>query len=150
MKISFASILASLPCLAFVSAREIPTFEKMSISDAQCEDIHLVDNHVLHATCKNPYLDPAHTSPQDLEMDLDDCFANYKGTLNNLMWGPGGFSGSCIACFVTDDIKLVCQCYTGEGRKTKYNEFDLDNWRVIKLTLEDFNLRCAGDTSGWW
>ncbi|KAI1346812.1 hypothetical protein F5Y01DRAFT_296967 [Xylaria sp. FL0043] len=150
MRVTLAPILASVPCLAIVSAREIPDFEKMSLSSAKCEDVHLIDNHVLHATCTNQFTDPAHTSPKELSVDLDDCFANYDGNLNFLYWGPGGFSGSCISCFIADDTKLVCQCYTGEGHKTKYNEFNLDTWRVIRLTLEDFNLRCAGDTSGWW
>ncbi|KAI0912841.1 hypothetical protein F4824DRAFT_499570 [Ustulina deusta] len=144
MKANLASTLAYLPLLAIVSAFAIPYYEKMSLSSAHCQNIRLTDGHVLHATCTNPAQDPAITEPVDLSLDLDSCFANYLGTLNYV--SDGGFSSSCSACHLVD-TKLVCECSVGQGLGTKHNEYELNYWRTIRLTLEDFNLQC-GSTEG--
>ncbi|KAI0535177.1 hypothetical protein GGR58DRAFT_519640 [Xylaria digitata] len=141
MKASFASTLASLPFLATVLAFEIPWFEKLSITEAKCENIHLADGHVLHVSCKNPVWDPATTKPEELTLDLNGCFANYMGTLNLVR--DGGFASSCESCHL-DGTKLVCECSVGEGLGTKYTEYELDFWRTVRVEGPELQINCGG------
>ncbi|KAI0457017.1 hypothetical protein F5B21DRAFT_465249 [Xylaria acuta] len=140
MKASFASTLASLPLLVMVSAFELPWYEKMSLGAANCQNIHLTDGHVLHATCTNPAADPSYTKPVDLSLDLNDCFANYMGTLNYV--SNGGFGSSCSSHLV--GTKLVSKCSVGKDRGTKHNEYELNDWHTIRLTGQDFTMHCGG------
>ncbi|KAF2967664.1 hypothetical protein GQX73_g5905 [Xylaria multiplex] len=141
MKASFASTLASLPFLAITLAFEVPWFSKLSLSQANCENLYLEDGHILHVTCTNPIWDPKTTPPEDLTVNLNDCIANYMGTLNFAY--NGGFASSCESCKM-DVKKLVCECSAGEGLGTKHTEFDLDNWRVIRLRAPVLQISCGG------
>ncbi|KAI8945630.1 hypothetical protein F4801DRAFT_115747 [Xylaria longipes] len=143
MKASFASTLASLPLLAIVSAFEVPWYEKLSLGDANCQNFHLKKT-VLHATCKNPARNPDEAKPVDLSLDLNTCFANYLGTLNYV--SDGGYGSSCSWCHLVG-TKLVCMCSVGGDGGTKYNEYELNNWRTIRLTGGDFTMHC-GSTEG--
>ncbi|KAI1296987.1 hypothetical protein F5Y03DRAFT_292211 [Xylaria venustula] len=143
MKVNFASTIASLSLLTIGSAYVLDPNEKLTLSEALCQNIHLTDNHILHATCTNIGVDPRVGGPYDLTLNLDDCFANYEGTLSWLPGTGGGFSSSCKSCHMVG-TKLACQCETGlKPNDFKYNEYELDNWRVLKMSYADFNMRCV-------
>ncbi|OTA57453.1 hypothetical protein K449DRAFT_424833 [Hypoxylon sp. EC38] len=135
MKTTFTSTLAFLPLLALVSAFEVSDVYKKTLGNSNCTDIHLTDGHVLHANCDNP----GHGTFMDVDLDLNQCFANYLGTLNFTPNGHGGFGGSCSSCQIVD-TKLTCQCSMGENRGTKYTEVELNDWNVIQV--QEDSLSC--------
>ncbi|KAI1159472.1 hypothetical protein F5B18DRAFT_655590 [Nemania serpens] len=101
--------LSTLASLALVSAYEVAPVEKMSLRDALCKN-------------------------QPINLDLNQCFANYLGTLNYVQ--DGGFGSSCDECYVddSDDTKynLVCQCDTGAD-STMNTTYALGDWKTIRI-----------------
>lgn len=129
---------------------EMADSSKMSLS-AGCKNIDLISNHILKATChgpavthhvdKNGNVQP-NLSWRDVELDLNLCFANYRGTLNR-DYNKGGFSSSCEACVIVEGMKLRCACKTGwEEPKYKTTFAELDNWRTVHVG-DDGSLDCA-------
>ncbi|KAI0104738.1 hypothetical protein GGR51DRAFT_572681 [Nemania sp. FL0031] len=142
MKAARASSLLFLSLFANVLAMEIPFYEKQSLTDANCENIQIKDNHILTATCTEKDFSMPFTV--DASLDLNDCFANYMGTLK-LVYQGGGFSSSCDKIGLVNKTKLVADCGKGKenGGGTIHNEYELDNWRVIRLGLSHFNMSCS-------
>ncbi|KAI0149649.1 hypothetical protein F4776DRAFT_172816 [Hypoxylon sp. NC0597] len=138
MKTNFTSTLAFLPLLAFVSAFEVSDVYKKTLGNSACTNIHLTDGHVLHANCE----DPGYGKRMDVDLDLNQCFANYLGTLNFAPHGNGGFGGSCSPCQMVG-TKLTCQCLIGGNRGTKYSEVELNDWNVIQV--EQDSISCASN-----
>ncbi|KAI0401139.1 hypothetical protein F4802DRAFT_601413 [Xylaria palmicola] len=133
MKATTASQLASLALYSLVSAFEVPLWEKMSLSDAHCEDINLTDSYILHARCvsvSSPSWD-LNSPPKDISLDLNKCFANYMGTLNFVP--DGGFGTSCPECTIDDKKNLVCKCGIGAGMGYKETTQGLNDWRIIRV-----------------
>ncbi|KAI1372319.1 hypothetical protein F4677DRAFT_265039 [Hypoxylon crocopeplum] len=126
MKTNFASTLAFIPVLTVVSAFEVAEIYKKTLGNSDCTNIHLTDGHVLRATCT----DPATRSRHDYDLDLNNCFANYLGTLDHTPHGD--FGPSCNSCHMSG-TKLICECSAGAGRGTKHNEFELDNWWTVQI-----------------
>ncbi|KAI1184574.1 hypothetical protein F5B17DRAFT_433421 [Nemania serpens] len=134
MKATIAfSTLASLPLAALVSAFEVPGWEKMSLRDALCKNVHLTDKYVLNADCTNPY-DPPPLQTRSISLDLNKCFANYLGTLNYVQ--DGGFGASCDECHLEggDAYNLVCQCDMGDGTNKNMNTtYKLGDWKTVRI-----------------
>ncbi|KAI1105748.1 hypothetical protein F4804DRAFT_110881 [Jackrogersella minutella] len=138
MKTNFASALAFAPLLTVVSAYEISDVYKKTLGNSDCTNIHLTEGHVLRANCVNP----GYNKHMDFNLDLNTCFANYLGTLNQVP--NGGFGGSCSPCAI-DGTKLTCECSGGKGRSKRHNEVELNDWNVIQI--QDGYLTC-GNTDG--
>ncbi|KAI1393008.1 uncharacterized protein F4822DRAFT_392833 [Hypoxylon trugodes] len=134
MKTNFASVLAFVPLLTIVTASEISDIYKKTLGNSDCTNIGLTDGHVLHATCT----DPGVGKSADFDLELNDCFANYLGTLNHVT--NGGFAGSCHSCHM-DGTKLTCDCSTGHG-SSKHNVVELNDWDVIQIT--EGSMYCGG------
>ncbi|KAL7623604.1 hypothetical protein AAE478_005156 [Parahypoxylon ruwenzoriense] len=135
---SFSTTLVFIPVLTIVAASEISDIYKKGLGNSDCTNIHLTDRYTLHATCTNP----GYGTSKDFSLNLNECFANYLGTLNHTP--NGGFGGSCSPC-TTSGTELVCECQVGEGHGTRYNAVDLGDWNTIQLS--DGKLSCS-DTSG--
>ncbi|KAI1414162.1 hypothetical protein F5Y13DRAFT_188689 [Hypoxylon sp. FL1857] len=140
MKANFSSTLAFVPLLALVSANEISDVYKKTLGNSDCTNIQLTEGHVLHANCENP----GYGARADFELDLNECFANYLGTLNHVSHGNGGFAASCSPCQMIG-TKLSCQCSIGRDRGTRHSEVELNDWTVIQIQQ---NLIVCGSTEG--
>ncbi|KAI1145040.1 hypothetical protein F4825DRAFT_444892 [Nemania diffusa] len=116
----------------------------MSLGFCGCQNLQLTDGHVLHGTCTNSGIDPSYRVPVDLSLDLNNCFANYLGNLNHV--SNGGFSSTCSSCHM-NGTKLACDCSIGKDLGRKHSEYELDDWRTIRMTSSDFNMDC-GSTEG--
>ncbi|KAI0426270.1 hypothetical protein F5Y09DRAFT_319330 [Xylaria sp. FL1042] len=131
--------IAFLPLLPFALATVDP--ENMSLKDANCDEISLDDQYTLQATCPNPY---GYNPPEwRVELSLNQCFANYLGTLNYVP--HGNFGQSCSDCHL-DNYILTCQCGIGEGKGTKEATYNLNDSGTIKLMAEtwNFTMECHG------
>lgn len=106
----------------------------MNLGSAQCQNVRLTDKYVLQADCTSPSsAPPDKLSRTHLNLDLNNCFANYKGTLNRAKPG-GGFGASCPSCTLDDKYTMHCDCETGNGNETMKTEYDLNNWHPVRIS----------------
>ncbi|XXG99657.1 hypothetical protein Hte_005998 [Hypoxylon texense] len=124
MKASFAF---SLAFLSVVSAFEIADIYKPNIGKVDWDDLYLEDKYVLHATW----------SGHEYTLDLNNCFANYEGSLTHILDGNGNFGQSCPSCAMNGTV-LTCECSKGEGLGNQHNEFQLDDFKTLQFSDSEF------------
>ncbi|KAI0503242.1 hypothetical protein F5B22DRAFT_558798 [Xylaria bambusicola] len=158
MKTTFSSALACLAFLSFLglaSSIVIPPEDKINLEHAPCQNIRLEGQYVLRMdNCTSARFPETHVN---LSVDLNDCLANYRGTLNKVD-KDGGFGATCPKCTIGKRYMLECQCNTGNGNETMTSTFDMNYWRNIRISSDfgyHFELICANDwgiaegQSGW-
>ncbi|KAJ3578668.1 hypothetical protein NPX13_g1892 [Xylaria arbuscula] len=143
-----ATISALLPLLSFSVATPIvvPCTYRQALSQG-CINVKITDDLILEADCKSTSNYPGDHPRKHASIDLNGCFANYKGTLNAAQ--PGGFGASCSNCSLDDKYTLHCDCATGSGTQTMKTSYDLSYWRTVHVFYADGSddpvMGCAGD-----
>ncbi|KAI0968450.1 hypothetical protein F4678DRAFT_443035 [Xylaria arbuscula] len=134
------STIAFIPFFALLTAAV--DFDWMSLKDANCTGIELVDQFTLGAQCDDPYTwhNEGEGTTRWLSLSLDRCFANNKG---NLEYVPhGNFSWECGACDLHKYI-YTCQCEVSKGGFPQETSFNLNDANIITLSVTDYNYTMA-------
>ncbi|KAK0712914.1 hypothetical protein B0T26DRAFT_648878 [Lasiosphaeria miniovina] len=121
---------------AFAASMKPGTFCHFSES---CDNIKIVDNFFLSATCRDETLSYKHANTLDLNLCI-----GINQTTANLLWEPyGKIANYCTDCALVEGSSIACQCsplVSAENNAPTQSYLDLDTG----IGNDNGTLTCSG------